>query len=75
VRDAIDLGLPYTGVSVHWVVPEVDAGAVVLREPVPIEPEDDEGSLYRRIKVVEHRLLPRAVAAVLQSEVTGGVHA
>ena len=67
VRDALALGIPYTGVSVHYVTPEVDAGPVVLREPVRIEPGDDEDSLYRRIKAVEHRLLPRAVQAVLSS--------
>jgi phosphoribosylglycinamide formyltransferase-1 len=66
VRDALALGLPYTGVSIHYVTPEVDAGPVILSETVPIEPGDDEDSLYRRIKAVEHRLLPRAVQSVLR---------
>jgi len=75
VRDALTLGLPYTGVSVHRVTAEVDAGPVILREPVHIEPGDDETSLYRRVKAVEHRLLPRAVQTVLSSLYPGGVHA
>jgi phosphoribosylamine---glycine ligase len=64
VRHAIDLGLRFTGVSVHVVTPEVDAGPVVVSEPVDILPDDDEESLYRRIKAVEHRLLPRAIRLV-----------
>lgn len=75
VRDALAMGLPYTGVSVHEVTAAVDAGPVVAREVVPILPEDDEASLYRRIKPVEHRLLIEAIEAVLISTSYGGVHA
>jgi len=75
VRDALALGLPYTGVSVHRVTPEVDAGPVICRETVPIFPNDDQESLHRRIKVVEHRVLPDAVQAVLHSLSVGGIHA
>lgn len=74
VRDALALRLPYTGVSVHHVTVEVDAGPVVRRERVPIAAGDDEASLYRRIKAVEHRLLPEAVQSVLTS-MPGGVYA
>ncbi|MDQ2740813.1 MAG: phosphoribosylamine--glycine ligase [Chloroflexota bacterium] len=75
VRDALTLGLSRTGVSVHLVTPEVDAGPVILREPVPIEPGDTEESLYARIKAVEHRLLPIAIRCILTSTIPGGVHA
>jgi phosphoribosylglycinamide formyltransferase 1 len=75
VRDALTLGLPYTGVSVHEVTAEVDSGPVMRREMVPILAGDDEQSLYRRIKAVEHRLLVEASAAVLTSMRYGGVYA
>jgi phosphoribosylglycinamide formyltransferase-1 len=83
VRDAIALSLPYTGVSVHYVTEVVDAGPVIVREVVPVTPDDDEASLYRRIKPVEHRLLVAAVRQVLAEirdshsiDMTrGGVHA
>jgi phosphoribosylglycinamide formyltransferase-1 len=75
VRDALALGLTRTGVSIHHVTPEVDAGPVIVREVVPISPQDDEVSLYARIKAVEHRLLPHAVRTVLSSHVVGGVYA
>jgi phosphoribosylglycinamide formyltransferase-1 len=65
VRDALAQGLPITGASVHYVTTEVDAGPLLLREEVPISPDDDEERLHARIKAVEHRLLPRAVAMAL----------
>lgn len=67
VRDALKLGLLYTGVSVHHVIPEVDAGTVIAAEIVQIQPGDTEQSLYDRIKTVEHGLLPAAVEALLKS--------
>jgi phosphoribosylamine--glycine ligase len=75
VRDALSLELDRTGVSVHLVTAEVDAGPVLLREEVPIEPGDTETTLHRRIKAVEHRLLPRAVASLLSSSRYGGAYA
>lgn len=68
VRDALALGLPLTGATVHYVTATVDAGPVILREEVPILPGDDEQALHERIKAVEHRLLPRAVALALAAE-------
>ncbi|MDF3039776.1 MAG: phosphoribosylglycinamide formyltransferase [Thermomicrobiales bacterium] len=65
VRDALDRQLPMTGATVHVVTSTVDAGPVILREEVPVYPDDDEASLHARVKGVEHRLLPRAVALAL----------
>jgi phosphoribosylglycinamide formyltransferase-1 len=57
--------LPATGATVHYVTSVVDCGPVILREEVPILPDDDEAGLHKRIKSVEHRLLPRGVAIAL----------
>ena len=65
VRDALTRRLPVTGATVHVVTSTVDAGPVILREECPVLPKDDEASLHERIKGVEHRLLPRAVAQAL----------
>lgn len=75
VRDALALGLPVTGATVHVVTPTVDAGPVVLSEEVAVLPGDDEESLHARIKVVEHRLLPRAVGLALSQLATQGSRA
>jgi phosphoribosylglycinamide formyltransferase-1 len=62
--------LPVTGASVHYVTDAVDAGPVILRQEVPVLPDDDEQRLHERIKVVEHQLLPRAVGMALAAITT-----
>lgn len=68
VRDALRGQLPVTGATVHLVTNDVDAGPVLLREEVAILSDDDEASLHARIKEVEHRLLPQAVATLIRNE-------
>jgi phosphoribosylglycinamide formyltransferase 1 len=73
VRDALRKRLPATGATVHYVTHAVDCGPVILREEVPIFPDDDENQLHERIKSVEHRLLPRAVAMALAGVLASNV--
>lgn len=72
VRDALALGLPVTGATVHFVTPIVDTGPVILRAEAPILANDDERLLHERIKSVEHQLLPRAIALALAEDAPGG---
>lgn len=54
--------IAHTGVMVHLVPDEaVDAGPVVAKEIVPIEPADTLETLEARIHAVEHRLLVAAL--------------
>jgi phosphoribosylglycinamide formyltransferase 1 len=62
VRRALDAGDDRTGVTVHLMVEEVDAGPTISQETVPILPGDTEETLLERLHPVEHRLLVRAVA-------------
>ena len=65
VRDALAWGAKVTGVTVHLVDEEVDHGPIVLQEAVDVREDDDWDSLEARIHEAEHRLLPRAVRALL----------
>jgi phosphoribosylaminoimidazolecarboxamide formyltransferase / IMP cyclohydrolase len=65
VRDALAHGAKVTGCTVHVVDETLDGGPIVLQEAVAVADGDDEATLHERIKSVEHRLLPRAVAIVL----------
>jgi phosphoribosylaminoimidazolecarboxamide formyltransferase / IMP cyclohydrolase len=65
VRDALAAGVNVSGATVHLVDDTLDGGPIVLQAPVDVIPGDDEASLHARIKAVEHRLLPRAVALLL----------
>lgn len=57
--------IDHTGVMVHHVVPEVDAGPVVATEVVPIAPDDTLDTLAARMHATEHHLLVRAVGETL----------
>jgi phosphoribosylglycinamide formyltransferase 1 len=69
VRDALAAGATETGSTVHFVDNEVDHGATILQEAVPVEPGDTEESLHERIKGVEHRILPKACRLILEGKV------
>lgn len=66
VRDALQAGVIVTGTSIHYVIPEVDAGPVICREEVKIAAGDTEDTLHERIKTVEHRLIVEAIKAYQQ---------
>jgi phosphoribosylglycinamide formyltransferase-1 len=66
VADALAAGVKVTGVTVHLVDAGVDTGPIVLQEAIAIMPDDDWDSLEVRVHEVEHRLLPRAVRAMLE---------
>jgi len=66
VRDALAYRVKVTGVTVHFVDEGIDSGPIVLQEALAIRDDDDWNALEPRIHEVEHRLLPRAVRALLE---------
>jgi phosphoribosylglycinamide formyltransferase-1 len=62
VKRSLKAGAEETGVTVHFMVEEVDAGPVISQEEVPILPGDTEETLLERLHPAEHRLLVEAVA-------------
>jgi phosphoribosylglycinamide formyltransferase-1 len=62
VERALEAGVDETGVTVHFMVEEVDAGPVVAKQRVPVLPGDNKETLLERLHPVEHGLLVRAVA-------------
>jgi len=59
-----------TGVMVHRVIPEVDAGPVLVTETVPILEGESRADLEARIHEVEHRLIVTAVQQMLAPTTT-----
>ncbi len=60
-QKAIDWGVRYSGATVHFVVPDVDMGPIILQAVVPVLQDDDEDALSARILVEEHKIYPEAV--------------
>lgn len=69
VGRALAAGSTETGVTVHYMVEEVDAGPVISQEAVPVLPGDTEETLLARLHPVEHRLLVRAIADHFQERI------
>ncbi|WP_298590948.1 phosphoribosylglycinamide formyltransferase [uncultured Kocuria sp.] len=63
VRDALAQGVKVTGVTVHEVVADVDAGPILAQAAVPVEDGDTEAQLHERIKAAERELLVRTLGA------------
>lgn len=61
VADAMRLGLPVTGCSIHRVTSLVDDGPVLAHAEVAVLPTDTEESLHTRIKAEEQRLIVEVV--------------
>ena len=66
-RRALEAGDAEHGASVHWVIPELDAGNVIAQTRIPILSNDDATSLATRLLPAEHALL----IAVLRDAVAG----
>jgi phosphoribosylglycinamide formyltransferase-1 len=62
VERALESGVHETGVTVHFMVEEVDAGPVVAQERMPVLAGDTKETLLERLHPVEHKLLVGAVA-------------
>lgn len=60
--------IKHTGVMVHRVIAEVDAGPVIVSEPVPIFFGESVADLEERIHFVEHNLIVAAIDLLLRSD-------
>jgi phosphoribosylglycinamide formyltransferase-1 len=69
-RRALEAGAARHGATVHFVVPEMDSGPIVLQEAVPIVAGDTEHSLAARVLAVEHKIYPEALRLVAEGRVT-----
>jgi phosphoribosylglycinamide formyltransferase 1 len=69
VADALAHGAKVTGVTVHLVDEQVDHGPIVYQEPLAIRDDDVWDTLEPRIHEVEHRLLPKAVIALVEGRI------
>jgi phosphoribosylglycinamide formyltransferase 1 len=64
-RQALEHGVKVSGVTVHLVTPELDAGPIVLQAAVPVLDDDTVETLSLRILEQEHRVYPEAIEIVL----------
>ena len=65
----IKSGVKFSGCTVHFVNCDVDGGAILLQEAVPVYFEDDAETLQKRILEKEHMILPKAIKLLSEGKV------
>ena len=65
-RRALDAGAKWHGATVHFVVPEMDSGPIIMQESVPVREGDTAEALAARVLELEHQLYPRALRVVAE---------
>ena len=58
---ALKAGVKISGATVHFVIPETDAGPIVMQGAVAVRDDDTAEVLSARILAVEHRIYPEAL--------------
>jgi phosphoribosylglycinamide formyltransferase-1 len=58
---ALRAGVKISGATVHFVIPETDAGPIVMQGAVAVHDDDTPETLASRILTVEHRIYPDAL--------------
>ncbi|MDR1651368.1 MAG: phosphoribosylglycinamide formyltransferase [Synergistaceae bacterium] len=68
IKDALEAGADFTGVTVHIVDEYVDHGPILAQEEVAVIPNDTEDTLAVRIHEVEHRLYPKTLQQLFHED-------
>jgi phosphoribosylglycinamide formyltransferase-1 len=58
---ALRAGVKISGATVHFVIPETDAGPILMQGAVAVRDDDTQGTLGARILAIEHRIYPEAL--------------
>ena len=68
-RAVLASGDVVTGASVHWVDSEYDAGPVITRREVPVQPGDTPEMLAARVQVEERALLVDVLGRLARGDI------
>jgi phosphoribosylglycinamide formyltransferase-1 len=72
---ALRAGVKISGATVHFVIPETDAGPIVMQGAIAVRDDDTAETLAARILEIEHRIYPDALRLVASggTRLEGGV--
>jgi phosphoribosylglycinamide formyltransferase-1 len=66
---ALNAGVKISGATVHFVIPETDAGPIVMQGAVAVRADDTPDTLAARILEVEHRIYPDALRLLASGKI------
>lgn len=67
---ALKAGVKISGATVHFVIPETDAGPIVMQGAVVVRDDDTAETLSARILEIEHRIYPEALRLLASGRLT-----
>ncbi|MBN8991689.1 MAG: phosphoribosylglycinamide formyltransferase [Rhizobiales bacterium] len=72
---ALATGVKISGATVHFVIPETDAGPILMQGAVAVADGDTSETLAERILGIEHRIYPEALRLLASGKVRleGGI--
>lgn len=72
---ALRAGVKISGATVHFVIPETDAGPILMQGAVAVRDDDTAEALAARILEIEHRIYPAALRLVASGQIRfeGGI--
>jgi phosphoribosylglycinamide formyltransferase-1 len=68
-QQALRAGVKISGATVHFVIPETDAGPIVMQGAVAVRDGDTPETLATRILEIEHRIYPEALRLVASGRI------
>src|SRR6202049_1123789 len=66
---ALRAGVKISGATVHFVIPETDAGPILMQGATAVSDDDTADTLAARILQIEHRIYPDALRLVASGKI------
>jgi phosphoribosylglycinamide formyltransferase-1 len=66
---ALRAGVKISGATVHFVIPETDAGPILMQGALAVRDDDTPDTLAARILEIEHRIYPDALRLVASGQI------
>jgi phosphoribosylglycinamide formyltransferase-1 len=66
---ALTAGVKIAGATVHFVIPETDAGPILMQGAVAVRDDDTPDALSARILEIEHQIYPEALRLVASGRI------
>jgi phosphoribosylglycinamide formyltransferase-1 len=67
---ALRAGVKISGATVHFVIPETDAGPIVMQGAVAVADDDTPDTLAARVLDIEHQIYPQALRLLATSGIS-----
>jgi phosphoribosylglycinamide formyltransferase-1 len=66
---ALRAGVKISGATVHFVIPETDAGPILMQGSVAVRDDDTPETLATRILAIEHRIYPASLRLLASDQI------